>query len=202
MTNYRERQEAQLKKFLAWKDNEGGEELPTQLSTLLFNPHQLERMDWLKKNKAGYTLEVGTNWGLVLAYMGGHVGIDISQRNIALARILSPGLEFHVADAMALPFEDKSFQTVSVPETLEHLDFPKGVRQAIQEACRVSWQRVLITMPDGVHDTEVATSFKHRFLLDEPTLAELLKMFPPGGRTKVERSKEFVLIRHDLTEVV
>lgn len=197
MTSYSDRQQAQLQKFLDWVKTEGGVEGPTQLKTL-FKPHQLSRMDWLKANAAGYTLEVGCSYGAVLAYMGGHVGIDIVPMNIELARVLSPDLEFHVGDARKLPFADRTFQTVAIPDTLEHLDFPEGVRLAIQEACRVSWQRVLITMPDGATDSEDATSFKHRFLLDEPTLAELLQMFPPGGKTTVERTKEFVLIRYDL----
>jgi ubiquinone/menaquinone biosynthesis C-methylase UbiE len=197
--SYSKRQQAQLKRFLEWVKTEGGVEGPTQLKTL-FKPHQIARMEWLKANAAGYILEVGCNFSAVLAYMGGHVGIDISPLNIELARILSPDLEFHVGDAMALPFPDKAFQTVAVPETLEHLDFPEGVRLAIQEACRVSWQRVLITMPDGSRDTEEATSFKHRFLLDAPTLEELLTMLPPGERTSVEQTGLFVLIRHDLKE--
>mgnify|MGYP001616026184 CR=1 FL=1 len=138
------------------------------------------------------------NFGAVLAYMAGHVGVDISPMNIELARLLSHDAEFHVADATALPFPNKTFQTVAVPETLEHLDFPNGVRLAIQEACRVAWDRVLVTMPEGSTDTEEATSFKHCFLLDEPTLAELLQMFPPGGRSTVERTEYFVLIRYDL----
>jgi hypothetical protein len=55
-------------------------------------------------------------------------------------------------------------------------------------------------MPDGSTDTPEATSFKHVFLLDEQILAELLKMFPPRGRTQVKRTGLFVLIRHDLEE--
>ena len=200
MTSYSERQQAQFRRFMSWVKKEGGVEGPTHLATL-FKPHQLERMEWLKRNAIGFTLEVGCNFAAVLAYMGGHVGIDISPMNIELARLLSPDLKFDVADATKLPFSDKTFQTVAVPETLEHLDFPAGVRLAIQEACRVCWGRVLITMPDGTSDTAEATSFKHLFLLDEPTLAELLRMFPPGGKTTVERTEYFVLIRHDLEEI-
>jgi SAM-dependent methyltransferase len=199
VTNYSDRQQAQFKKFMAWVKTEGGTEGPTQLGTL-FKPQQLVRMEWLKQNAEGYTLEVGCNYGAVLAYMAGHVGVDIAPMNIELARLLSHDAEFHVADARALPFPDKTFQTAAIPETLEHLDFPDGVRLAIHEACRVAWGRVLITMPDGATDTEDATSFKHRFLLDAPTLAELLKMFPPGGKTTVMRTECFVLIRHDLME--
>ena len=199
MTSYSKRQQDQLRRFLEWKTTEGGVEGPTQLKTL-FKAHQRARMDWLKANAVGYTLEIGCNFGFVLAYMGGHVGIDISPMNIELARVLSPDLEFHVADATALPFDNRAFQTVAIPETLEHLDFPNGVRRAIQEACRVAWGRVLVTMPEGSRDTEDATSFKHRFLLDARTLEELLNMFPPGRGLTVEQTEYFVLIRHDLKE--
>ena len=199
MTSYSDRQQAQFRKFMAWVKTEGGVEGPTQLGTL-FKPQQLARLAWLKNNAEGYTLEVGCNFGAVLAYMAGHVGVDISPMNIELARLLSHDAQFHVADATALPFPDNTFQTVAVPETLEHLDFPNGVRLAIQEACRVAWDRVLVTMPEGSTDTEEATSFKHCFLLDEPTLAELLLMFPPGRGTTVERTEYFVLIRHNLQE--
>lgn len=175
--NYHDRQAEQFRKFLHWVKAEGGTEGPTQLSTLL-QPQQMERLEWLKERATGRILECGCNYGFVLAYVGGHVGIDINPMNIELARLLAPDREFHVGDILKLPFQDHSFDSVLVPDTLEHLDFPDGVSRAIAEAQRVTRQRILITMPDGREDSEDACNFKHLFLLDEDYAHRLLDMLP------------------------
>jgi hypothetical protein len=76
------------------------------------------------------------------------------------------GLEAQVGDARALPFEDDSFDTVLLAETLEHLENP-GL--AWSEACRVARGRVIMTVPlfgweDPTHRWRLSLD-----LCDDPT---------------------------------
>ena len=175
--NYSERQARQYEIFQQWVRDEGGQEWPTQLTTLLAE-HQRARMDWLRCHVIGSVLEVGCNFGLVLAWVGGHYGVDIHPVNIELARLLAPDRLFQVAGAADLPFADKDFDTVMLPEVLEHLEFPDGVYAAIQEAKRVARVRVLFTCPDGRKDTTDACSMKHRWLFDDSIAREILTWLP------------------------
>ena len=176
---YRDRQEAQLKKFLAWKEAEGGLELPVTLHTML-KPQQQKRVEWIVANATGKVLEVGCSWGMVLASInarrpGLHAGIDIAPWNVDLARLLCPSLGFRVADAKKLPYADRSFDTVVAAEILEHLLWPDEVFLALSEALRVARERVLITVPDGRQETGEANSLKHPYLMDQERLDALLR---------------------------
>lgn len=175
---YRERQEEQLRRYLEWAKAQGTDELPTKLTTLM-RPGQLDRISWLRAHAQGQILEVGCNWGFVLASVGGHVGVDKAKWNIALARILSPDLEFYVGDACLLPFPDSSFDTVMLPEVLEHIDYENDVPRALREAQRVTRGLVLVTIPDGRTNGGEASSFKHRWLCDTERQVSLLTMLPP-----------------------
>lgn len=201
--SYSERQARQLEKFLAWQHKEGGHELPTQLATL-FQKNQLARLEWLKLNVTGRVLECGTNFGFVVSYvanypiLSGHAGVDIEGANVALAQVLNPAIEYKVADIQYLPYPDKSFDTLIVPETLEHLNFEKEVPRAVAEAHRVARKRILVTMPDGRHNTLEACNLKHRYLLDTEYLAKLRAMFEkPAAVTWVAG---FCCLRCDLED--
>lgn len=175
--DYGERQRAQFRRFLAWTKTEGGVEGPTQLDTLVQAEQRL-RLDWLRARTFGKALEVGCNWGFVAAYVGAAAGLDINSMNVELARLLAPNRSFAVGDATKLPYADKSFETVLIPETLEHLDFPDGVSAAVQEALRVATARLLITVPDGRVDNPAACNMKHLWLLDGRALRRLTTMLP------------------------
>lgn len=186
MTPYRLRQDGQLQRFLAWSKAQGGEELPVQLTTY-FKPAQQRRIAWLRAHVQGTVLELGCSWGYVLAAVTdgnprvakqGHVGIDIAEHNVLLARILNPyessGLTFQQGDLLGLPYDENLFDTVMLPEVLEHLDWPGEVHTAVWEAIRLTRKQVLITIPDGREDTPEACSFKHHYLFDEEHAQELL----------------------------
>ena len=180
MTPYREQQEAQYRKFKAWQEAQGGRELPVQLSTYL-KPHQQHRVRWLQEAviHPARILEVGCNWGYVLAQVGGQVGLDRSPMALDVARFLNASLEFVEGEATQLPFEDQSFDTVLLPEVLEHLEWPDQVRQALTEGFRVARRQVLATLPNaGDDEHDEAGSPKHPWL---PTVGQLLaleKWFP------------------------
>ena len=136
MTPYRLKQEAQLAKFQAWKEAQGGLELPVTLHTLL-KPEQQARISWLAAQAIAPVLEVGTSWGMVLAYIHTqspheyNTGVDIAPWNVELARLLCPQLRFFQDDARSLDFDTGAFSTVILAEVLEHLVFPEDVRKAV-----------------------------------------------------------------------
>lgn len=204
------RQEAQLRRYIAWVEDEGHVEGPTHLSTLM-QPHQKQRLDWLKENVIGPSiLECGCSWGYVLAYVNGQVGIDINPMNVTLAKVLSPDREFLTADIRDLPFPSRSFDTVMLPESIEHLgfttkapseglDMQSDVPKAIAEAKRVARQRILITCPDGRGENPDATNMKHPFLMDEEHLKRLLLYLWPFPST-VTFQAGFILVRCDIPQ--
>ena len=155
------RQIEQAERHSEWL-KQGHLEWPVQLDTYM-KPHQQARVEWLARNAVGRILEVGCSWGYILAACHGHVGVDLNPENIAVARQLAREREFTVGDALALPFPDRSFDTVLLPDILEHLAFD-DVPRAVAEARRVSRRFVLITLPKGDDDTEDATNFKHAWV--------------------------------------
>ncbi len=186
------RQRQQLDRYLKWFSEEGGSEGPTHLSTW-FKPHQQYRLKWLKKHCLGMVMELGCNYGYVLAYCGGHIGVDWNENNVALARILNPGKEFVVADIRALPFPNAYVDTVLLADCLEHLPW-EDVERAVSEAKRVARQRVLVTVPDGWQDEPDACCFKHRWLLDEEKADELMTMLKEGAYATLQYLGGFALI--------
>jgi SAM-dependent methyltransferase len=87
---------------------------------------------------AGRTLDLGCGEGRLtrdLAALGHDVvGVDVSPTMIAAAREAAPEMELHVADAAALPFDDRSFGLVVAFMSLQDVDDLPGT---IREAARV-----------------------------------------------------------------
>lgn len=189
-----DRQREQLDRYLAWVREEGGVEGPIRLATYL-KPHQQGRLLWLTHNVLGTVLEVGCNWGCILGYVGGHYGVDINPKNIALARILAPDKTFIVGDARSLPLPDRAVDTVMLPEILEHLRWEE-VPTAISEALRVATRRVIVSLPNGDEDTEDATNLKHAWLATPDRVQEIAEWLGKG--TQTIRKGAFIFLRRDL----
>lgn len=49
------------------------------------------------------------------------IGVDVSERDLEAARRLHPGSEYVLADAESLPFDDSSFDTIVLRDTIHHL---------------------------------------------------------------------------------
>jgi glycosyltransferase involved in cell wall biosynthesis len=104
-------------------------------------------------------LEIGSGNGdstIALSKTKSHViGIDISKTGIIEARTfakqnnLGSNPTFAFMSGSSLAFKDNSFDTVILPEIIEHLKSP---RRIIQEAIRVvrNGGRIIISVPDGL----------------------------------------------------
>src|SRR5262249_8678459 len=66
----------------------------------------------------------------------GYTGIDIDPSNIAYAKRHYPGYRFDVGDALALPFDDASFDVALVVGVLHHLSI-EDCRRALAEIVHV-----------------------------------------------------------------
>lgn len=184
------RQREQLERYLKWVKEEGGVEGPSHLDTW-FKPHQQYRLRWLKRHCVGTVMELGTNYGYVLAYCGGQIGVDWNPQSIALAGILNPGKEFVVADIRKLPFPDNYVDTVLLTDVVEHIPW-EDVPKALKEARRVAKQKVLITVPDGRNIPD-STCFKHIWICSTEKVKAMAAEFP-YGKVTIDRKRGFILM--------
>ncbi|MFH2231940.1 MAG: class I SAM-dependent methyltransferase [Patescibacteria group bacterium] len=103
---------------------------------------------------SGSILDAGCGEGIasiILAERGiASTGVDLSEPNIREAREqaenrkLSHLASFQTADIEALPFADRSFDTVISSHVLEHIpDFDKGFKGL----CRIASKRVIVALP-------------------------------------------------------
>lgn len=96
-------------------------------------------------------LDVGCGEGYVLCHLQeafpGLImqGMDGDLEALDQAREKMPGVHFWQGDATLLPFQDRSFDTVTCLEVLEHLSEPE---RALEEMARVSRGYLLLSVPN------------------------------------------------------
>ncbi len=151
---------------------------------------QRERIDWLKTRREGFTLEMGCATGFVTSYTGADIGIDLDARRIILAKANYPNREFIVADATRLPFADSVFDTVLIPEMLEHvpLNVARGI---VNESKRVAG-KLLVTVPNAEKKNYDVTLVENPEHLWRPTQKLILDMLGSGA-VEYTREKDFIL---------
>jgi len=185
------RQKEQLQRYLNWIEREGATEGPTRIDTMV-QPQQVSRMQWLKEHCVGTIIEVGCNFGIVLAWCGGQAGVDSNSANVRLAKILAPRREFTRGDVCSLPYPNGYFDTVMLPDILEHL-FWSDVPTALEEARRVARRKILITFPDGESDSPMALAFKHAWLATPEKVLAIKGIFSAAAVT-IKRKEGFILM--------
>jgi hypothetical protein len=76
------------------------------------------------------------------------IGVDLSSAVVHAAVARYPSLDACVADVLALPFADASFEAVVSNSTLDHFESRAGLRAAITELARLTARRgeLLITL--------------------------------------------------------
>mgnify|MGYP003143015467 FL=1 len=106
----------------------------------------------------GSLLDVGCGLGNFCRYIKARnpaldvVGIDYSKFAIKKAKTLAKNIDYMVADAFHLPFEDNTFDVISVQEIVEHVEKPK---ELLLEMKRVLKRKgvLLLTTPWKIGDT-------------------------------------------------
>lgn len=72
-----------------------------------------------------------------------YVGVDLTKKFLDFARKTFPTIEVYEANALDLPFTDRSFDTVCCKDLIEHIH-PQDVPQVIREMWRVTKLKMLI----------------------------------------------------------
>ena len=126
---------------------------PREAWTIDTNGPNAMRRSWVLGRARGSVLDVGCGRGYASCVIASSVksvtGIDISQELLESASAVASAcgvanISFVAGDAYSLPFGDKSFETVTLLEILEHLERPQD---AVNEALRIARSRVIITVP-------------------------------------------------------
>ena len=139
-------------------------------------------------------MEIGCATGFVLNYVGGGTGVDLDGLRLVLARTSYKDSTFVRADGAHLPFRDDAFDTVMIPEILEHVEMEKA-QVIVNEGSRVG-RRLIIRVPNA-GKTDYAKGLvenpEHKWL---PT-SELMRTVVGTRNTEIELSKDgdFILIR-------
>ncbi len=94
----------------------------------------------VRETKPQTLLEVGVGEGVVARELSA-TGVAVT--TIDIAEDLHPDV---VGSVTALPFPDKSFDTVLAAEILEHVCF-EDIPQALSELCRVARANVIVSLP-------------------------------------------------------
>ncbi|MFH1593032.1 MAG: class I SAM-dependent methyltransferase [Candidatus Woesearchaeota archaeon] len=125
-------------------------------------------------------LEVGCATGYILNYVASKkniqesVGVDLNDGRLWVAKKKYPNSKFYKADLLSLPFSDKSFDTVLLPEILEHISQPK---KALDEAIRIAKREVIITLPNASkenYDKSLVEISEHKWYPTEEKVKSLL----------------------------
>jgi ubiquinone/menaquinone biosynthesis C-methylase UbiE len=110
------------------------------------------------------TLDVACGTGFLTRHLPGEVvGLDASARMLALARDQAPAARFVSGDALALPFEDNSFDRVFASYFYCHLEAADR-RRFLSEARRVAPE--LVVVASRVQDGTLPERWEERRLED------------------------------------
>ena len=160
-------------------------------NTLYASERQRERLDWLKRSLLGNALEVGCATGYVTDYAGANVGLDLNIYRLRLAKKRYYDKDFILSNAMYLPFKEKAFNTVLIPEILEHLPL-EFAEKTVLEAKRVG-MRILVTLPNADkanYDKSLVEAPEHVWF---PT-KEIIKKIITDCKIVYTRENDFMLV--------
>ena len=154
--------------------------------------NQRERINWLKQKSTGKKLEIGCATGYITNYIGGGVGVDLDKDRLQLAASKYKNSRFVFADASIMPFKNKEFDTVLIPESLEHVPLEKA-KEIIKECIRVG-KKLLITIPNASkpnYDKNLVENPEHLWL---PTYEKMFELFGKDIKIEHTRKKDFMLV--------
>lgn len=145
-----------------------------QVNPQYFTSAYLSRERWISfwyqimevnKTSPEKVLEIGPGPGIVSRILN---RMKVKVTTLDIDHRLKPNI---CADVTALPFSDKSFDTVLAAEILEHIPFSE-VPKALKELSRVAGKSVVITLP---HFSHFAPSIALKLF---PYVPRFSKVFP------------------------
>lgn len=117
----------------------------------------------IKPKRGWKILEVGVGSGLhfreIRKYSKNIVGIDISKRMLAQARMKCGDGRLLIADAENMPFKDNSFDMVFTISTLHHTDYKKSIRE-FSRVCKPGG-KIGITEPNPLNPQQFLGAMKN-----------------------------------------
>lgn len=146
------------------------------------------------------TLDVACGTGFLTRHLpGAVVGLDQSESMVEVAREQVPGAEFVLGDALALPFEDGSFDRVFTGHFYGHLETAERER-FLTEAGRVAPELVVV---DAARNDETPPERMDERVLSDGTRWQVYKRwFEPeqladelGGGEILHAGRYFVAVR-------
>jgi demethylmenaquinone methyltransferase/2-methoxy-6-polyprenyl-1,4-benzoquinol methylase len=146
------------------------------------------------------TLDVACGTGFLTRHLRGEVvGLDQSEAMLDVAREQAPNLTFVQGDALALPFDDDSFERVFTTYFYCHLEEPERQR-FLSEARRVAPE--LIVVGSIRRGDEQPARWEERILNDGSTWTVYKRVFEPdalagelGGGEVLHAGRWFVVVR-------
>ncbi len=155
-------------------------------------PIQKERINWLRKNASGNILEIGCATGYILNYCGGGTGLDIDKYRIEIAQKKYPKSRFVAADATKMPFSSKEFDSVMIPEILEHV--PMETAGKIIRECERVGKKLLITVPNAGkknYDKDLVENPEHLWF---PTREKMEKIMGKDIKVETSSNEDFLFV--------
>jgi ubiquinone/menaquinone biosynthesis C-methylase UbiE len=129
------------------------------------------------------TLDVACGTGFLTRHLRGEiVGLDQSTSMIEVAREQAPAAEFVVGDALALPFEDQSFDRVFTGHFYGHLEEPERLT-FLREARRVAPRLVVV---DSARNDETPAERVDERVLSDGSRWEVYKRWFRGEELAAE----------------
>jgi ubiquinone/menaquinone biosynthesis C-methylase UbiE len=149
---------------------------------------------------AARTLDVACGTGFLTRHLRGDlVGLDQSERMLAVAREQVPAAEFVHGDALELPFGDGSFDRVFTSYFYCHLEKDDGDR-FLAEARRVAPELVVVASVPGAGDP--VERYEERVLKDGSRWTVFKRVFTGeqlaaelGGGEVLHEGRWFVVVR-------
>ena len=163
-----------------------------------------EEVDVLAELVAGLpparTLDVACGTGFLTRHLRGEVvGLDQSERMLAVARTWAPGATFVQGDALALPFRDGEFDRVFTSYFYCHLEDDER-RRFLIEARRVARELIVVASVPGADDP--LERWEERILKDGSRWMVYKRVFTGeqlaaelGGGEVLHEGRWFVVVR-------
>lgn len=106
--------------------------------------------------------------------MGADVGLDINKYRVRLGKRRHPKKDFIISTAVCLPFKKRAFDTILIPEILEHVTIEQA--EKILSEARLVGGKILITLPNADkedYDKSLVENPEHKWF---PTKKEVMKL--------------------------